>query len=207
LQNIPLQVVTAIKETAEVAANKIDEETGEVGCIEGIETERKLDLAKLLLEKGLAELAVQPTDFPTADLSFIDNRQADVRIIGTDGTAIYVRPTAFDDLYETLRMALTEVVVSPAELGAMTGLVRYNGEYKRARVLVQEVKAMERASGGDEFEERAGGSLSCSYKVVKLETITIRRYFLVDEGKVLEEEEALSEIGQLQVVNISGMRF
>lgn len=104
LQNIPLQVVTAIKETAEVAANKIDEETGEVGCIERIETERKLDLAKLLLEKGLAELAVQPTDFPTADLSFIDNRQADVRIIGTDGTAIYVRPTAFDDLYEILRM-------------------------------------------------------------------------------------------------------
>uniref|UniRef100_A0A915AN51 Tudor domain-containing protein n=1 Tax=Parascaris univalens TaxID=6257 RepID=A0A915AN51_PARUN len=204
----PIRVVTTVKESAEVAANKVDEEAEGVGGVERIETERKVDLAKLLLEKGLAELAVQPTDFPTADLSFIDKGKADVRIVGTDGTAIYVRPTAFDDLYEALGMALAEVVVSPAELGAMTGLVRYNGGYKRARVLVQKVKAVERVSDGDEdndeFEERRGESMSSSYKVVKLETVTIRKYFLVDEGKLLEEEEALKEIGQLQAVNISG---
>lgn len=46
-----------------------------------------------------------------------------------------------------------------------------------------------------------------TFKVVKLGTVTIRRYFLVDEGKILEEEEALNGIGQLQAVNISGTRF
>lgn len=73
-----------------------------MGCVGGAESECAVDLAKALIEKGLAELATQPMDFPTADLSFTSTGQVDFRIMGTDGMTIYVKPTAFDGLYETL---------------------------------------------------------------------------------------------------------
>ncbi|VDM39424.1 unnamed protein product [Toxocara canis] len=205
----PVKVMTVVKELAEDAANKIDGETGEVGCKrEFAENERQMDLSTLLLEKGLAMLAFQPRDYATADLLTLGIRQMDVRIVGCDGATLFVRPVSFDTLYDTLKKVLTEVVVTPAEFGAMTGLIRRNGEYKRAKVLTEDVSAIEPQAAygkeGQEPKDGESGSFSTANKVCKHMKSTVRKYILVDEGEVLEGSAGLDELGQMQAVNCSG---
>ncbi|KHN79325.1 Zinc finger protein GIS2 [Toxocara canis] len=204
----PVKVMTVVKELAEDAANKIDGETGEVGCKrEFAENERQMDLSTLLLEKGLAMLAFQPRDYATADLLTLGIRQMDVRIVGCDGATLFVRPVSFDTLYDTLKKVLTEVVVTPAEFGAMTGLIRRNGEYKRAKVLTEDVSAIEPQAAygkeGQEPKDGESGSFSTANKVCKHMKSTVRKYILVDEGEVLEGSAGLDELGQMQAVNCS----
>ncbi|VDK63974.1 unnamed protein product, partial [Anisakis simplex] len=75
----------------------------------GSRTHQKVTLASLLLEKGLAQRAAEPTDFPIATRNSFswtsaEDRNMEMRILGVglDGKTLLVRPKQFDGMYAEL---------------------------------------------------------------------------------------------------------